>query len=180
GLVAIGVGGMLYGSSARETSEGGTMTNRNSFHFWPSAASVSLSLICLFVAPPVATRILPSAGHLIARLRRDVLNPRDLTQQRRGYYEELGGDRMDMWHWRKAEDPEGWGEGKKVFYRERSDFLLTEVAHSISTVLGGAPTTSNRYGMRDREYEKSKPANVCRIVLLGSSHDQGTGVKDDE
>jgi hypothetical protein len=32
--------------------------------------------------------------------------------------------------------------------------------------------------MRDREYEKIKPANTYRIVLLGSSHDMGMGVKD--
>jgi len=85
-----------------------------------------------------------------------------------------------MWQWRKAEDPEGWGEGKKVFYRQRSDFLLTDIAPGVSTILGGAPATTNKLGMRDREYEKSKPPNAYRIVLLGSSHDQGTGVKDDE
>jgi len=180
GLVVIGGCGILYGRSNRETSEGGRGTNRGPFHFWPSAAMVSLSAICLLVAPSVVTRILPDTGHLIARLRRDVLNSRDLTLQRRGYYEELGGGQADMWQWRKAEDPEGWGEGKKVFYRQRSDFLLTDIAPSISTILGGAPAKTNKLGMRDREYERSKPPNVYRLVLLGSSHDQGTGVKDDE
>jgi hypothetical protein len=34
--------------------------------------------------------------------------------------------------------------------------------------------------MRDREYEKAKPANTYRLVLLGTSHEQGTGVKDNE
>ena len=88
--------------------------------------------------------------------------------------------RMDNRRWRKAEDPEGWGDGRKVFYRRRSDFLLTEIASSVATILGGTPTTSNRLGMRDREYEKIKPANTYRIVLLGASHDQGTGVNDDQ
>ena len=34
--------------------------------------------------------------------------------------------------------------------------------------------------MRDREYQKAKPANTYRIVLLGASNDMGTGVKDDQ
>jgi len=34
--------------------------------------------------------------------------------------------------------------------------------------------------MRDREYQKAKPANTYRIVLLGASNDMGTGVKNDQ
>jgi hypothetical protein len=114
----------------------------------------------------------------MARLHNDLLNARDMKQQRRGYYEQLDVGRMDNWRWRQAEAPEEWGEGKKVFYRQRSDFLLREIVPSVSTVLGGAPIKANRLGMRDREYEKIKPANTYRIVLLGASHDQGTGVKE--
>ena len=72
------------------------------------------------------------------------------------------------------------GEGRKVFYRSRTDFLMKEIVPSISTVLGGAPVTSNRLGMRDREYDKIKPTNTYRMVLLGASHDMGTGVKNDQ
>jgi lysophospholipase L1-like esterase len=34
--------------------------------------------------------------------------------------------------------------------------------------------------MRDRQYEKMKPANTYRIVLFGASNDMGFGVKDDQ
>jgi len=34
--------------------------------------------------------------------------------------------------------------------------------------------------MRDREYERERPPGTYRIVLLGSSHEVGSGVKDDE
>src|SRR5262249_18224894 len=54
------------------------------------------------------------------------------------------------------------------------------IVPSVSTILEGAPIRSNRFGMCDREYEKIKPANTCRMVLLGVSHDQGIGVKQDE
>jgi len=103
-----------------------------------------------------------------------------MAQQRRGYYEELDVGGMDNWRWQGAEEPEGWSKGRKAFYRERSDFLLKDILPSMSTVLGGAPATSNSLGMRDREYQKAKPANTYRIVLLGASNDMGTGVKDDQ
>jgi hypothetical protein len=180
-LLLICVCGMLWGWSSRETSEGrGTQETRGPFHFWPSAAAVTGSALCLLATPSVVSWTIPGAQNVMARLHRDVLNARDMTLQRRGYYEELDVGGANMGGWWKAQDPEGWGEGKKVFYRQRSDFLLTEIAPSVSTVLGGAPITSNRLGMRDREYEKIKPPNTYRIVLLGSSHDQGTGVKDEE
>src|SRR5205823_8281173 len=51
---------------------------------------------------------------------------------------------------------------------------------SVSTFLAGAPMRSNSLGMRDREYDTIKPPNTYRIVLLGASHDQGYGVKENE
>jgi len=181
GLIVIAACGMVWGRSTRETSEGrSTKAASTPFHFWPSAATVGAGAICLVAAPSVVTRAIPSTGDVIARLHNDVLNARDMALQRRGYYEELDVARMDNWQWRKAEVAEGWGDGKKVFYRPRSDFLLTEIVPSVSTTLGGAPIASNRLGMRDRDYEKVKPANTYRIVLIGASHDQGTGVKVDQ
>jgi hypothetical protein len=126
------------------------------------------------------TRILPQAGHVAARLRHDVLNARDMSLQRRGYYEELDVGRQDMWEWHQAEDPDGWRAGTKIFYRKRPDFLMKEIVPSVSTILNGVPATSNRWGMRDREYEKVKSANTYRMILLGVSHDEGCGVKDDQ
>jgi len=87
---------------------------------------------------------------------------------------------MDNWQWGEAGAPEGWGKGLKVFYRQRSDFMLTDINPSVSTFLGGAPISSNSLGMRDREYTTIKPPNTYRIVLLGSSHDLGSGIKEDE
>jgi hypothetical protein len=128
----------------------------------------------------VATRAVPDFKNVVARLHGDVLNARDMEQQRRGYYEELDVARVDNWRWHDAEEPEGWSKGKETFFRKRSDFLLRDIVPSISTVLGHGPVRSNRLGLRDREYEKIKPANTYRIVLLGASNDMGWGVKDDQ
>jgi len=180
-LLLICVCGMVWGWSSRETSEGrGTQATRAPFHFWPSAVTITAGSICLLAVPSVATRAIPGFKNVVARLHGDVLNARDMDQQRRGYYEELDVGGMDNWRWHNAEEPEGWSKGLKVFYRQRSDFLLTDINPSVSTFLGGAPIRSNSLGMRDREYDTIKPANTYRIVLLGSSHEQGSGVKEDE
>jgi alginate O-acetyltransferase complex protein AlgI len=181
-LGAICVCGMIWGRSSRETSEGrSTQEAVKPFSFWPSAGAVSVGALCLLVAPTIATQVIPGLKPAIARLHGDVLNARDMAQQRRGYYEQLDvGGMNNNWRWHDAEEPEGWSKGKKAFYRERSDFLLTDLVPSTSTVLGGAPCTSNSLGMRDREYQKIKPANTYRMMLLGASNDMGTGVKNDQ
>src|SRR6266487_2525620 len=180
-LLLICVCGMVWGWSSRETSEGrGTQATRAPFHFWPSAVTITAGSICLLAVPSVATRAIPGFKNVVARLHGDVLNARDMDQQRRGYYEELDVGGMDNWRWHNAEEPEGWSKGKKAFFRQRSDFLLQDLVPSMSTVLGGTPCTSNSLGMRDREYQKAKPANTYRIVLLGASNDMGTGVKNNQ
>src|SRR5580704_2791293 len=181
-LVLICICGMVWGWSSRETSEGrSTAATRRPFRFWPSAIAVTAGSICLLIAPSVTTRTMPSIQHIVARLHTDELNARDVALQRRGYYEDLDIGRLDNWQWQRQEGmPEGWADGKKVFYRQRSDFLLAEIVPSVSTTMGGAPIESNRLGMRDREYAEIKPANTYRMVLLGASHDMGTGVKDNE
>jgi hypothetical protein len=180
-LLLICVCGMLWGWSSRETSEGrGTQASRPAFHFWRSAGTVAIGALCLLAVPSIATRTIPDFKNVVARLHGDVLNARDLALQRRGYYEELDVGRQDMWEWHRAEDPDGWREGTKVFYRKRPDFLMQEIVPSVSTILNGVPAASNHWGMRDREYEKIKPANTYRMVLSGVSHDEGSGVRDHE
>jgi alginate O-acetyltransferase complex protein AlgI len=179
-LLLICICGMLWGWSSRDTSEGrGTQATRPPFHFWRSAGTVATGALCLLAVPSIATRTVPDLKNVVARLQGDVLNARDLALQRRGYYEELDVNRMGNWQWHDAEEPEGW-KSKEAFVRKRSDFLLTEIVPSVSTVLGGAPAKSNRLGMRDREYETTKAANTYRMVLLGASNDMGWGVKNDQ
>jgi hypothetical protein len=179
-LLLICICGMRWGWSSRETSEGrSTHEARKPFSFWPSAVTVTVGSICLLALPSVATWTIPDFKNVVTRLHGDVLNARDMAQQRRGYYEELDVGGMDNWRWHNAEEPEGWSKGRNVFYRQRSDFMLTDINPSVSTFLGGA-IRSNSLGMRDREYDTIKPPNTYRIVLLGASHDQGSGVKEDE
>jgi len=181
GLAALGACGMVWGRSSRETSEGRpAQATRPPFQFWRSALAAGAGAACLLAVPWAATQVTPGAERMLASIRHDALNARDLKMHRRGYYEELDQGRADAGQARQVKKPKGWADGAKVFYRERPDFLLTEITPSVSTLLSGAPATSNRLGMRDREYERRKPANTYRMVLLGASHELGTGVKDNE
>ena len=124
-LVLICICGMVWGWSSRETSEGrGTQASRAPFRFWPSAIAVTAGSVCLLAVPSVATWTIPASKGFIARLHNDVLNTRDMDQQRRGYYEELDVGRTENWAWHGAEEPEGWSKGKKAFVRERSGLLI--------------------------------------------------------
>src|SRR5438874_2012748 len=99
-LLLVCICGMVWGWSSRETSEGRpTQASRPPFHFWPSAVTVTVGSICLLAVPLVATRAIPDFKNVVTRLHGDVLNARDMAQQRRGYYEELDVGGMD--HWRR-------------------------------------------------------------------------------
>jgi D-alanyl-lipoteichoic acid acyltransferase DltB (MBOAT superfamily) len=65
-------------------------------------------------------------------------------------------------------------------YRPTGDFLIKELRPSITTLFHGAPLHTNRWGMRDKDYEMKPPPGTCRIALLGSSPEMGTGVADGE
>ena len=58
----------------------------------------------------------------------------------------------------------------------KGDFLLFELKPNLRRTLFGQPFTTNRHGLRDREYTVAKPPGVFRIVVLGSSIDMGWGV----
>jgi hypothetical protein len=96
---------------------------------------------------------MPTTRDLIERLHNDVLDARDLAQQRRGYYERLDTGGVNR-------QQNGWFEGVKVFYGGRSDFLMGEIVRSVWTTLEGSPVTSNHLGVRDREYSKMKPTRA--------------------
>jgi hypothetical protein len=181
GMLAIVVSGMIWGRSSRDSSEGGTTkATRTPFNFWRSVATVSVGTACLLAIPALSVHGGPRVEHLVAALRGEQLNARDMAQQRRGYYEELDEAQVNHRKWRNIETPKGWHDGRAAILRERPDFLMSENAPSVTTILSGAPATTNPLGLRDRLYDPDKPPGTYRLVLLGASHELGTGVKDDE
>ena len=82
--------------------------------------------------------------------------------------------------WGNAVEPPNRLDRPNASSENGTIFLRQDMAPSTSGILCGTLATTNRWGMRDREYDKEKPAGTYRFVLLGSSHEVGSGVKDDE
>jgi hypothetical protein len=58
--------------------------------------------------------------------------------------------------------------------------LIVELVPSTSIYFHGEKLSINRWGMRDRDYEKIPAPNTYRIALTGPSFVMGYGVADEE
>ena len=60
------------------------------------------------------------------------------------------------------------------------DLLAVELQPSLAALFHGAPFHTNRWGMRGKDYEMKPPPGTCRIALIGSSPELGSGVSDEQ
>lgn len=149
---------------------------------WIGAASILL----LAVAHPAVNGLLnPQVEGLLAAITGDQLNTRDQQELVKGYYEELLGTESSgsmVWSVR-LEQPKTWrwnGNPASAYQIRTDDIRGAEMRPSIVAIDKGREFRTNRWGMRDRDYEKTKPAGTYRIAMLGSSHALGAGVEVDE
>ena len=150
--------------------------------FWGPAYQVGAScVVILFVAyAPLVININPAITNITDNLKSARLNARDAQMLDRGYYEDLtnvvrfNSALGDLYNQKPANWERCWAMRPVDGY---PDFALIPSKH---VWFKGAMMTTNRWGMRDREYEKEKPAGTYRIVVTGASHEMGTGVGDDE
>jgi len=125
----------------------------------------------------------PDTSDVVASLFQTKLNRSDEQSMVRGYYENL----MDVPRANPMLDvagtsrPSTWDSlEKSAVYREADDYRMFELVPSTRVVLNGKVLTTNRWGMRDRDYEVAKPPGTYRIALLGSSVAMGMNVGDNE
>jgi hypothetical protein len=123
----------------------------------------------------------PALANAVNQLRNPYfLSARDEKMLTRGYYEDLGD--VARFNPQLAElykgQPADWNRNWAL--HRTGGFPAQELLPSRKVMMKGASLTTNRWAMRDREYEKTKPPGTYRFVLLGSSHAMGGGVRDDE
>jgi hypothetical protein len=145
-------------------------------------ATAVLLLLVVLAAPAVQANAPAPVAAGLAALHTTGLNARDAALQHRGYYEQLevrpqvnaavldGRQRTGRW-----DDLASIG-----MVRDRSDLMLRDLQPSRSALWNGHSFSTNRWGMRDRDYTQEKPAGTLRIALLGPSHVMGNGVGDGE
>lgn len=185
-LLAIGAGAVLMGHSSSEKM--GAAKGPSSAAprwFWKTALQTGLAATILLAvgARPGLLRFAPELARASIDLRSDRLSTRDGELLVRGYYEDLTtGVRFNPELWGMyAQIPADWveiSESDAVSFNK--DFLQFELIPNTETVFKGARLETNRWGMRDRDYEKAKPAGVYRMVMLGASRAMGSGVTNHE
>jgi hypothetical protein len=101
----------------------------------------------------------------------------------RGYYEDLVEvDRFNSQLWEVyTKRPADWPTIMETdVARETGDNLIFELVPSTTIRFQGAELSTNRWGMRDRDYEQLPAPDTYRIALTGPSFVMGSGVADDE
>jgi D-alanyl-lipoteichoic acid acyltransferase DltB (MBOAT superfamily) len=149
----------------------------------PTTRTLAMLVVLLALGQPALQQSAPTvlaAG--LGSLRATGLNARDQAIQHRGYYEQLdvraqlNAEVLDV-----AGPRADWTNLAGVgMIKDRNDAMLRELWPSRSVRWNGLPFTTNRWGMRDQDYELAKPAGTLRIALLGPSHAMGNGVADGE
>ncbi len=150
--------------------------------FWRSVIlRVASCVIILTIAkwPELLLPVSPEAADMVRQARVNRLNSRDARQLQRGYYEDLfdvsqfNPELAELY----AQRPIDWNINPASRQRDPGDFPPHDLMPGVSEMYKGALFETNRWGMRDRDYEQHKPEGVFRIALMGSSHVVGVGVE---
>ena len=154
---------------------------------------VSLSMLPLagvwaLTEEPMVSRLGPAVAEVVQATRNPDLSGRDADQLQRGYYERLVGvNRFNGQLWdvfARAGGTPDRGPLRAIdgtgLVRERDDALQVELIPDLRTTVNGAVFTTNRWGMRDRDYDTTAAPGTWRMAVLGQSYVAGLGVADGE
>ena len=152
--------------------------------FWrPATLGVAGAVALLVVVQkPVVTRLPEDLAAFGTRLTSRELNTADAKMLERGYYENL----IDVTKFNPElaelykERPPDWNTNPTIRMHEEGSFPPYDLLPSMNVVYKGEELSTNSFGLRDREYTKTKPEGTIRIAVLGASHTVGVGVKDHE
>ena len=151
---------------------------------WRTIGTVATLVILLLIGiQSVYVKLGPAAATMINSLRSGQLSRTDMAALERGYYEDLVRvDRFNSQLWEVyMNKPANWLDVQGLgLERFTGDFRRTELVPSMGVQTRFGAIHTNRWGMRDREYERVPPPGTYRFALLGASTVMGWGVADDE
>ena len=150
-----------------------------------STAVTTGAIVVLFLIgnPVIYSQIGGKAQELIRDLTVNRLSDREAALLQRGYYEDLiGVNRFNSQLWEiYSKRPSDWVAIRDTaVVRSTNDDLILELVPSTTIDFNGTQMSTNRWGMRDRDYEKTPAPSTYRIALTGPSFVMGYGVNDDE
>ena len=184
------VAGVRFGA-LRKSDEGGSAPPRKLgvrpagpvLQLGPSLAILAALLgVYVIGIPKVSGRLGADVARVLRDLRWSRLSDADQAKKERGYYENLNavnGFNSQLWelYMRRPVYQEIWNTDA---VRNTGDFLVNELNPDVSIVFRGAPYRTNRWAMRDQDYEKERAPGTFRMALLGDSHTEGWGVGNEE
>jgi hypothetical protein len=181
GAILAGAGVAVYGVSQGWGAGRQALSPRSA----PATVLATSVVLCIATVPGVS-RPLGASAEIVDSLRLasvSALNRRDAEQFQRGYYEnllEIGRFNDELW---------------KLYEQMPADFVrsLSRLGLVAPTgderdydlvplkegVFVGAMVRTNRWGMRDRDYELERPGGTYRIAVLGPSTAMASGVDAD-
>jgi D-alanyl-lipoteichoic acid acyltransferase DltB (MBOAT superfamily) len=147
-----------------------------------AAIGVVLASLLAVQAPGVQPLLGIEGRSLLESISATRLNRQDQALQRRGYYEELTDLNQlspELWAVLAARPNAIGTSADNPTMRFIDDYLAREYAPLAQGIFNGVTNTINRWGMRDDDVERAKPANTVRIALVGASRSVGWGVEHD-
>ena len=173
---------LVGGGAARATrSAGPQQTDKPSGKRQFIATVFTLALLVPLGIEPIYTRFGPAVASVIQPLRSGNLSRLDQAALDRGYYENLMQvNRFNSQLWEVySKRPANWLDIESgALKRHVGGFAQVELIPSFVASTRYGTVTTNRWGMRDQEYELSPPAGAFRIAMLGPSNVMGWGVGD--
>jgi hypothetical protein len=187
GVVA-GVAAVVYVRDHAQGTRSARATGEQSLAGLPvfslAAARTTLPLLGLYLvgSSMVYAQTTGKTQEVLRNLMVATLSQRDAKLLQRGYYEELTGiNRFNSQLWELyARRPQETELYKLNVYYDTGDFLKKELRPLNQVVFMDKLFSTNRWGMRDKDYTQVPPPDTYRIALLGSSYVMGLGVADDE
>jgi hypothetical protein len=176
--VIVGLGGRDWSAVKKSTGGWSTVLAQ------PRVRATAMLVLLIVAAQPAVRAVAPSRLARGLEALHDIgLNTHDAALQHRGYYEQLevrpGLNAAPVLDRVARRGP--WDDLASLKMVEaRQDLMLRDLRPSASVLWNGHQFTTNRWGMRDRDYTAEKPPGVLRIALLGPSHVMGNGVGDGE
>jgi hypothetical protein len=178
-LAAAAVFGVILWVLKKGESAIATLTQQPTL-FRSAVPTAALIIFLYLVGSAGASPQLGKAQEVIRSLCDPNLNALDAALLNKGYYEKLVSvNRLNTQLW-QVYMKETFNMNDTGASRPTGDFRSVELVPSVKALVQGALFSTNRWGMRDQDYERSKPPHTYRIALLGSSHVMGLGVADNE
>lgn len=171
--VVVGVSAQALGSRGWGLADAERLAWRHATRVVPI---VAIAMLVVWF-PWVHARVGGSVESAVILAKSTRSNAIDATRQERGYYETLS---RTSWLNPISNELESPLETRVAGAFQNIDDVRKRVLVPNFEVTTGTTFTTNRWGLRDKDYEIAKPPGTYRIALIGASYAMGANVADDK